>query len=347
MGVEPALAHADLLEVLAASYGLTLGTVQFLSAGTAPAYRAEGPSGRFFVKVVPSTGYGTALLERLTAEAPLLRALRRRSVLPRVPRVVSTRGGDDFTHFDNLVLFVYDWIDGVPLGATWADALPELAALVGHLHAASPLLAEAVPRLPVPPEDFELPFEQGWLRDWGHLESLQRGARPGVHALRDLLLPHADELERLLDRAHAFQRTARKRKTTFALCHTDAHGGNVMRDSAGALWLIDWETARLAPPEHDLWMLHDRLPDVLGAYERTLGRTPVLDPDLLGFYVARRALEDLAMDVHSILHENTRNEEDAANLGLIEHFMLPAVRQAEADVARLCRALERWEARGR
>lgn len=347
MGVEPALSRTALLGALSASYGLTLDRAQFLPAGTAPAYRVEGPSGRFFVKVVPCTGYGAALLGRLEAEVPLLRALKQHGVLERVPQVVPTRGGGAYTRLGDLVLFVYGWIDGAPLEADWTNALPELAPLLGSLHASSPAIAAAVPELPVPPEDFELPFEGAWLQDWADLENVGRRARPGVRALRGLLLPHADALARLLAAARSFGRVARAREAPFVLCHTDAHGGNVLRDAAGALWIIDWETARLAPPEHDLWMLGERLPEVLGVYERALGRAAGLEPDLLGFYVTRRALEDLAMDVHHILHENTREEEDAANLDLIERVMLPAAQRAETDVDQLCRALERRSARKR
>ena len=153
-------------------------------------------------------------------------------------------------------------------------------------------------------------------------------------------MPHADDLERLLDAARSFQRAAREREVTFVLCHTDAPGGNVMRGAAGKLWIIDWETARLAPPEHDLWMLHARLPAVLSAYEAALGHPISLDLDLLGFYFYRRVLEDLAVDVNMILHENTRGEEDKANLDVLERFILPAAKGVGEDFARLGRALE-------
>jgi spectinomycin phosphotransferase len=105
-----------------------------------------------------------------------------------------------------------------------------------------------------------------------------------------------------------------------------------MRDPDGALWIMDWETARLAPPEHDLWMFKTHLSAVLPHYARGLGRAPRLDADLLGFYACRRVLEDLAVDVGMIVHENTRPEEDANNLEVIRRYILPSLLNLDGDV---------------
>jgi thiamine kinase-like enzyme len=37
------------------------------------------------------------------------------------------------------------------------------------------------------------------------------------------------------------------------VCHTDLHGENLMVDDRGNLYILDWETAMIAPPEHDLF----------------------------------------------------------------------------------------------
>ncbi|WP_019587434.1 aminoglycoside phosphotransferase family protein [Deinococcus apachensis] len=340
MSAEPPLSHAALLRVLGSDYGLELDMVTFLPGGTAPAYRAEGPSGHFFVKVLPETAYGAEVKERISAEVPLLRALRESGVLPLVPSPLPTRSGNDLSRVEDYSLVVHEWIEASNLGADWTAALGELAPLLGRLHAGTEAIKAAVQRLPVPPEDFGLPFQEGLRRDLKLLRGSLPDARAGVRALRDLLLPYENVLQLLLERAQSFQAAARSRPHSLVVCHTDAHGGNVMRDAAGALWIIDWETARLAPPEHDLWMLHARLPEVLPAYEAAAGRSADLDPDVLGFYFCRRALEDLALDVNMILHQNTRPEQDEANLTVLERYVLPSVAQTEEELARLLTALE-------
>jgi Ser/Thr protein kinase RdoA (MazF antagonist) len=330
------LEPAVLLQGLRAAYGLDLERVAFLGAGTAHNYRAESADGRFFVKLVPKGAYGAAMLPRVQSEAPLLRALR--GVLGRVPRVVRTLEGEDLARIAEYPVLVHEWIDGHALGDAWDSALPELAELLGRLHAGTLCITAGLERLPVPPEDFALPFERTLLEDLDSLRALPRAARPALHALKDLLEPHQAALRALLERTRAFHRTALERAPAFVVCHTDAHGGNVMGDSDGALWIIDWETARLAPPEHDLWMLGSRLAAVLPRYEAGLGRAARLEPDVLGFYVCRRVLEDIAMDIGMIARENTRPQEDNNNLEVIQRYILPALHAVDQNLEDLRRA---------
>jgi hypothetical protein len=67
----------------------------------------------------------------------------------------------------------------------------------------------------------------------------------------------------------------------------------VIRDPAGGLHLIDWDTAMLAPRERDLQMvLND---DLTGWDEYRAAAGPVdLDLDALGFYRRLWALADIA-----------------------------------------------------
>ncbi len=73
------------------------------------------------------------------------------------------------------------------------------------------------------------------------------------------------------------------------LTHGEPHPGNTMRTARGWL-LIDWESARLAQPERDLWLLGD-----LSAYPAATGVEPV--PELLELYALRWTLSDLGYEV--------------------------------------------------
>jgi spectinomycin phosphotransferase len=339
VSAEPDLERTRILEVLGNEYGLRLDSIAFIPDGTAHAYRTEGMDGRYFVKLLPKAFYGAQMLERVTAEVPLLRALRHNDILTRVPRVLHTRDGADLSRIQDHPVLVYEWLEASNLSSRWTAALPELAPLLGRLHAGTRAITSSVTRLPVAPEDFGFPFETQLLENLHTLDTLPPEARPGVHALRDLLEPHRTALRELLERARFFQRAARARPREQVVCHTDAHGGNVMRDDHGDLWIIDWETARLAPPEHDLWMLHERLPEILPAYTNARGQDVRLDLDVIGFYFCRRVLEDVAVDVNMILHENTRPEQDTSNLEIVERYVLPSLSRLEVDLERLSTAL--------
>jgi spectinomycin phosphotransferase len=335
MSAEPTLEHDTILSCLRVTYGLHLETLTFIPTGTAPAYRTEGRDGRYFLKLVPNTGYGAGMLERVVAEVPLMRALAQYNILTRVPQLVLTLSGADVAFVEDHGLLVYDWIEATNLSNGWSSALLELASLIGRLHASTAQITSSVPRLPVPPEDFGLPFETRLLENLQRLNTLPKDARAGVHALRELLQPYQGELEWVVERAKLLQHAVVAQPRDFVVCHTDAHGGNVMRDGTGELWIIDWETARLAPREHDLWMLHDRLPEILPAYTEALGRDVKLNLDVLEFYFHRRVLEDIDLDINMILFQNTRPEEDAANLEIIKRYKLPSFDRMETDFERL------------
>lgn len=339
MSTEPPLDRAALLGLAGSAFGLGAHSLTFIPNGTVPAYRVDGPGTRAFLKVMPDTPSGRETTARARAEVPLLNVLRGADILPRVNRPLPTRDGAYMAQLDGHAVFAYDWIDAVNLSGAWDDHLREVAGLLGRLHAGTATITAAAPELPMPPEDFGLPFEAELAEDLTQLTQARHDARPGVQALRELALPHLSVFHTLLDRARRLQAAARSRPVPFVVCHTDAHGGNVMQDAAGHLWIIDWETARLAPPEHDLWMLHAQLPDVLPSYQDGLGRPFEPNPDLLGFYLCRRPLEDLAVDIGWILRENTRPQQDEHALEMITQYSLPALLSAEGDLERLNSAL--------
>src|SRR5919199_49554 len=45
---------------------------------------------------------------------------------------------------------------------------------------------------------------------------------------------------------------ARRLPEPFVLCHTDIGPENLLIDEHEALWVLDWDDATVAPPEHDL-----------------------------------------------------------------------------------------------
>ncbi|ULH17003.1 aminoglycoside phosphotransferase family protein (plasmid) [Deinococcus sp. KNUC1210] len=336
MSVEPALDRMAMLAALGHTYGLTLDRLTFIPDGTTPAYRVEGQSGRYFLKVLIDTSYGGPLLDRLRAELPLLRSLVKRDILPNVPHPVSTLGGDDLTQIGGHWVVLYRWIEAETLSASWEASLPELGALLGRLHAATPLILEDISRLPMPPETFDLPFERQFLLDW---KRLHEETHPAVQAFRDLLTPLEPLVFSVLNHAQALQEHARGHAGTQVVCHTDAHGGNVMRDQTGALWIIDWETARLAPPEHDLWMVHARLPEVLAAYREATQRPFRPDLGLMSFYMVRRVLEDLAVDLNAVLNAQFTDERRWESHRLLDGWIIPSLRRVEAEIAHLTRVL--------
>ena len=78
---------------------------------------------------------------------------------------------------------------------------------------------------------------------------------------------------------------------SLVVTHGEPHAGNLMRADT-VTYLIDWDTAALALPERDLWLLHDHgNTEVLRLYEDRTGH--LVDPEALAFYRLRWRVEEL------------------------------------------------------
>lgn len=94
------------------------------------------------------------------------------------------------------------------------------------------------------------------------------------------------------------------------ITHGEPHAGNLMR-SGDDTFLIDWDTAALALPERDLWLLFDHgNTDVLRLYEGRTGHT--VDPAALAFYRLRWAIEELIGAVRDLDSRSIRTAIDSA-----------------------------------
>jgi spectinomycin phosphotransferase len=119
-------------------------------------------------------------------------------------------------------------------------------------------------------------------------------ATVGLHELVDLqagaLLDPADPAYGpILDRYDELERHLSG--CPLVITHGEPHAGNLMREGDDT-YLIDWDTAALALPERDLWLLLDHgNTDVIGIYQDRTGHS--VDPAALAFYRLRWALEEL------------------------------------------------------
>lgn len=160
-------------------------------------------------------------------------------------------------------LAVFEYQDGKAAGeGEWRDlaGAAEAARLIGRLHSEPPpaVLRRFSFRLPRRDELFaglEQPWRSGPYGE--QTRALLAEARPHVEAL----LRHYDAL------VHAALRDSGR----WVITHGEPHSGNFIRDEAGRLHLIDWDTVRLAPRERDLSSLPVDAPEVLAAYQSMAG----------------------------------------------------------------------------
>lgn len=123
-----------------------------------------------------------------------------------------------------------------------------MLSLLAQLHQVSGPVLALVRR-----ETFELPNRSDLDAAIASVEDRWSGG-PYAEPARSLLRRHVVGIRRLLGNYDDLARHALRQPTNWVLTHGEPHSANVLRTHDG-LRVIDWDTAMLAPPERDVWML--------------------------------------------------------------------------------------------
>ena len=180
---------------------------------------------------------------------------------------------------------VFPFVDGD--GGDFGDALPphrraRVLEALADLHRATP---PAVTPVLSP----DLPDRDRLARDLAETDRPWTGG-PFSEPAGELLAAVAPRLSRLLEEFAHRAAEIGEWSDGFVVTHGEPHPGNLLWRGERCM-LVDWDTASLAPPERDLWLVGAD-PDELAAYARATGRRP--DRTVMEFYRLRWALADVA-----------------------------------------------------
>jgi spectinomycin phosphotransferase len=166
-----------------------------------------------------------------------------------------------------------------------------VAAMCERLHA-----ARCTTELPV--ERFELPFADELPA--GLASAAAAGSHTGPYGalLRDLVARNRDAIEGMVDEIAALAAACRADPGPFVLTHGEPNRGNVLRDAAGRLHLIDWGDLCHGPPERDWTALVD------------LNLALPMRPTFARFYQLRWDLGEIAEYVARFAAPHTGSIED-------------------------------------
>lgn len=297
----------ELAALLKSEYDIISSSIVLVPGGfsTKAAYHVTSMDGaEYFLKIydkaLPTT---RQFVERIDIYMPVLGWLSaspalRRHVLTPIP----TREGPykAETVRDVYVLFIYvsGKMPGIQ-GMTEAQTI-ELAEILALLHDTG----EAVPfEMPGLAEDISLSFCE-------HLIQYLSNASAEHNALFDLVSPHAELLLAAVGEALRLRDMVRLGYSPLVLCHGDAHGNNVIQSER--LVLADWEGLHLAPAEADLFIhaWHPHGSTLLKKYIDARHGYQI-NQELLYFYILRRRLEDIWVDIQRLIEEAPDEAETA------------------------------------
>ena len=193
-------------------------------------------------------------------------------------------------------LTVYPFIDG----STGVEAgLSEqhwraLGCLVKQLHT-SPLPSHLVELLAA--ETYR-PAEVELVRRVDRAVSCTSFADPSALEVAAFWKSHRREISTLVERTEALGPQVQRLSLPLVLCHADLHTWNVMIDSDGELWVVDWDEVIRAPKERDLMFFVDGIgADLVKPHETAwffdgYGEAAV-DPLALSYYRYAWAVQDV------------------------------------------------------
>jgi spectinomycin phosphotransferase len=284
----PSLADGTITTALQASFGMPVAGLVFLPVGNDAAswaYRvqvAQGPV--YFLKVRAGANS--------IRGAMVPRHLHRHGV----PNVLVTSAGAPYVVVDGFTLALYPMLEGrvgAEVGMSPAQ-WRQLGAAVGKMHAVppTPQLTQTVEREAFRPTRREL---------LGDLEGLLPAAvgDPVVGDLAGFWLARQGVIGALVRRADALGRQLARASFPQVLCHADLHTWNVLVDTDGQPWILDWDEAILAPKERDLMFVVGGIGHGLvhagdtDDFFKGYGQARI-DPGLLAYYRCAWAVQDIA-----------------------------------------------------
>jgi spectinomycin phosphotransferase len=161
-------------------------------------------------------------------------------------------------------------------------------------------------------------FDPAEYRRW--IELLERnhiraaGGSAMEEELRQIWRTHQTAIHAWMESMEALAQELRMQAGPYVICHADIHPGNLMRDRAGHVYVIDWDDVMLAPKERDFLFVPDSPVDdsnSLSPFFQGYGPTPI-DWRALMYYRWERVIQDLIEYARDVYLRDSLGEIDRA-----------------------------------
>jgi spectinomycin phosphotransferase len=300
MLVQPDYPLENIISCLSDEFGLQNASVKFLPLGAdlnTAVYRVELPSGQRFLLKLRSGEFAenSAVFPKLLFD---------QSVEQVIPPILSCSGKPS-TRLDQYCVILYPYIDGkdgfqVELSdEQWV----EFGNAVKKIHSAK-IPTQMLKKIPT--ESFSTEFADQLL---GILQRIRVAncTDPISADMVEYLLSKEDTIQTLISRTNQLSGILVKRSMRLVVCHSDLHAGNLLIDTQGHLFIVDWDTLLRAPKERDLMFVGGgqgfrghTLQEEIELFYQGYGKTRV-NQEALAYYRYARIIEDLVVEIETIL----------------------------------------------
>ena len=299
----PAIAQDRLAACLVRSFDIQPVSIEYLALGHdyfAGVYRVlDGEGSAYLVKVK------SRVLYEPSCRVPYhLYHQGISSVVAPIP----TLQNELWTRLDDWIVIVYPFIQGDTSLIGMTDAQWEkVGAAFKQIHtiALPPDIYRSLKT-----ETFDPTAYIRWVNDFEthHLGSsrVEGSAERALYAAWDT---HASKIHTGLTMLQELGAQLKSRSLPYVLCHADLHAANVLRDSLGNVFIIDWDEVMSAPKERDFIFLNHQADAFWQGYG---SRDP--DSTALTYYLWERVIQDVIEYAAHICSSNDLSQETKMNL---------------------------------
>src|SRR5579884_872231 len=312
MREQPWIPEQQLRACLQDQYALSLVTLEFLPRGkdyNAGVYRAVSEQGTVYLLKVTSR----PLYEPRCLVPRYLNDQGIASVVAPLP----TRSGALWTRAEGWTVIVYPFIEGdTSLTGMTDEQWKETGTIFKRIH-----------QVKLPPSGFESlrketfdPTEYArWVRTFEtqHVHE-HSGATASQRALHSSWMVHQSTIHTVVTYLEKLAGVLQARTFPYVICHADLHAANLIRNSAGHVFVIDWDEVMLAPKESDFIFIRQPQAE---AFFQGYGQREI-DWILLTYYLWERVVQDLIECAQNVCFKDDWGEEARADGAQLFHKIL-------------------------
>lgn len=309
----PALPDDELIACLYNDFGVQAAALHFLPLGADPdtaVFRlVDGAGAEYFVKL------RSGPFDEVTVLVPAL--LHQRGHMHVIPPL-STIDSRLYARCGRYAVVLHPFVLGragveVELSAEqWVTLGRALHSL--HETAVPAELAQRIPR-----ETFTNAWRAQVRAVLRGLDAVAAGGWPWLaaddvaHAIVVVLQGQRAKVLALVEHAEQLAATLAATDLPYVLCHADIHVWNLLITAAGALYIVDWDTALFAPKERDLMFFGSGLggwqrPEQAAAFYQGYGDCTV-HAAALAYYRCERIVQDIAVYCRELLESEAGGED--------------------------------------
>ena len=289
------LSEQHIIDCLDTHYGIKIVTLTLLPLGAdmnASVYKAQAQDqSSYFVKLKRGQDHniGIAIVEWL-----------HHAGIQEIIPPIQTNHGQSTQHIDDFTLILYPFVEGQDgFSRTLTDE--QWVKLGKALRQVHELQVPLSIQHRIRQETYSPKWREIVRSLYAYIESDQRLSVDEI-ALKLLafMKAHRVAINRLVDRAEELAQKLQNMSSTFVLCHSDIHGGNVLIDeNNNTLYTVDWDEPIMAPKERDLMFIGGGVANVWNKpHEEALfyqgyGKTEI-NTAMLAYYRHERIVQDIA-----------------------------------------------------